>query len=929
VLSGDGLTLVAGDVDAKRVSSLHDAQQASMDFPADAGAGRPAGGPHARLRHSLGVNAGFALMYMVAVLAGRATRLEGSPLALIWPAAAVGFGWLAVNWDRRERLAVAVVLLSLVAGVGNALTGAGWALGSVLGMANGVQAFVACLVMYRLQVRTGSAPWRLRSPDDLTTLILAAVAGALVAAGIAPVALSLSAGTDLLPLAGAWVLRNAVSTYAFAAIAMRVGDRSLPDLLWPGRHGGAELAAATAMMVVAYTAVFGISVHLSLAFLLIPLSMWVSRFDTTIAAAHVLLVGVFVVLATMGGRGPFTLGPPSTRVLLAQAFVAVAGTVALVLALHRDERQVLVSDLRRVQRDSAEQAALLQAVFETITDGVAVYDGDGVPVLRNPAAARMFTGPVAVPPLRSGTGSYELAYPDGRPLPAHELPTARALWGETVTDFDVLVRTADAPEGRTLRMSAHPMPLSPGSTWSGGAVLAFQDVSAARAATAEIARARDLFSGVLAAATEQSIIGYDHDGRIMLFNHGAERMLGYSSAEMIGSTVDVLHEKSEVAARGAELGTAPGPDTVFAAAAQGRAQTSQWTYLTKDGRCLQVLLSVSALRDSQGRSIGSIGVATDITEQVIIQARLAESEQRFRVAFDTAPVGMMLVGLTGAQEGRILRVNQTLCDFTGRSEAALLALDVHALAHPEDRLESEQTFTQFLTGELHEARMEKRYQHADSSTRWGLLAATVSDVGDRQELLCLIEDTTARRHAEQALLHQALHDGLTGLANRALLRDRLAKALTASARSGQRVGLLYLDLDGFKGINDSAGHAAGDQVLQQVATRLSGCVRPGDTISRLGGDEFVVLCPEAGTVKNLALVADRVVAALALPVRLSVGTFSIGASIGLTVSTPASHAEQLLDEADEAMYAAKRAGKNQIMVHDKVAHARVARQPLA
>ena len=876
-------------------------------------------------RRDLAVNLGLAALYVAAVVAGRATRLEGSPLALVWPAAAVGFLWVALSWQRRERLVLAVVLISGLAWIANSLTGVGWALGAALGLANGAQALASGAVLHRFQTWYGGPPWRLRRPEDLGGLLVASVGGSLAAALIGPVALAITNDVALLPVAGAWILRNAVSTFAFAAIALRLADRSLPRLRLPERHGQGELVTVIAATALAHAAVFGQPVHLPVAFLLIPFSVWISRFDTTIAAAHMLLVGVFVVLATMDGRGPFAVGSASTQVLLAQAFVAVAGTVALVLALTRDERQELVENLLRAQKQTVEQATLLRTVFETITDGVAVYDAGGVTVLRNPAGSAMFASDPTDLTREQWLDYYRLSHPDGRPMTTQEVPVARALAGQTVTNEDVVIRTPARPEKRIMQMSAHPMPPAPGSNWSGGALLAFQDVTAARAATAEIARARDLFSGVLAAATEQSIIGCDHDGVVMLFNHGAERMLGYRAEEMIGVSLDTLYEPDELDVHLTGDPAAEGAGPVRHTAREGLTRTRQRTYLTKDGTRLQVLLSISPLYDSQGLSIGSISVATDITDRVITQARLSASEQRFRVAFDTAPVGMMLVGLAEPHESRILRVNQTMCDFTGRSEAELLTLTMHDLTHPDDRLSCERSFAPFLTGEEQETRVEKRYQHSDGSTRWGMLSATVADAGGHRELLCLIEDITARKHAEEALTHQALHDGLTGLANRALLRDRLEHALAASGRSGQVIGIIYLDLDGFKDINDSAGHSAGDETLQHVAERLIGCVRPGDTVSRLGGDEFVILCPEAVTEANLQMVADRVVTALAAPLELSTGTYAIGASIGLAVSRPSSTADQLLHDADEAMYGAKRAGKNRIVRHDPSETARAHR----
>jgi diguanylate cyclase (GGDEF)-like protein/PAS domain S-box-containing protein len=327
-----------------------------------------------------------------------------------------------------------------------------------------------------------------------------------------------------------------------------------------------------------------------------------------------------------------------------------------------------------------------------------------------------------------------------------------------------------------------------------------------------------------------------------------------------------------------------------------------------------VLLTVSAMRTPDGTLTGYMATASDITGQVAARAELAESEQRFRLAFDTAPVGMMIVGLVGAAASRILRVNSTLCEFSGRNEAALLELDMHALTHVDDQVECRVSFAPFLRGELSEARVEKRYQHVDGSTRWGLLSATTVRPGHGQDpyLLCLIEDVSDRKAAQDALTHRALHDPLTGLPNRALFTDRLEHALTDAARTGLRSGLVYLDLDGFKHVNDTAGHAAGDELLQQVAARLRQCLRPGDTLARLGGDEFAVLCP--GSSGAVALVAERLLQALRAPVVLPAGTYSVSASLGVTLTLAQDSAEAAVQRADAAMYAAKRGGKDQVRV---------------
>jgi diguanylate cyclase (GGDEF)-like protein/PAS domain S-box-containing protein len=167
--------------------------------------------------------------------------------------------------------------------------------------------------------------------------------------------------------------------------------------------------------------------------------------------------------------------------------------------------------------------------------------------------------------------------------------------------------------------------------------------------------------------------------------------------------------------------------------------------------------------------------------------------------------------------------------------------------------------------------------------------------------------------AQDALTQQATHDALTGLANRTLLVDRIVQALAVAERSQDCIGLIFVDLDGFKEINDTRGHAAGDSVLRQIAGRLERAVRPMDSVSRLGGDEFVVLMPALASAQDALNVAERIVSEVDLPIKLGHGSVAVSASIGISIADPASlgpdrSAERLLQQADTAMYHAKSLG---------------------
>ncbi len=183
----------------------------------------------------------------------------------------------------------------------------------------------------------------------------------------------------------------------------------------------------------------------------------------------------------------------------------------------------------------------------------------------------------------------------------------------------------------------------------------------------------------------------------------------------------------------------------------------------------------------------------------------------------------------------------------------------------------------------------------------------MDDQGNIPTGMVVAQDVTERRQAEQAIRWQAYHDALTCLPNRALLRDRLEQVLAMSERSGEIAALLFLDLDGFKHVNDTLGHAAGDRLLQSIAVRLTGCLRAQDTVARQGGDEFVVLLPGLRAAEDTAEVAEKIRAALAVPVLIDDQWMFITASVGISVFPfDGLDAASLMESADTAMYRTKR-----------------------
>lgn len=190
--------------------------------------------------------------------------------------------------------------------------------------------------------------------------------------------------------------------------------------------------------------------------------------------------------------------------------------------------------------------------------------------------------------------------------------------------------------------------------------------------------------------------------------------------------------------------------------------------------------------------------------------------------------------------------------------------------------------------------------------------------GHTTNYVAVFSDITSSKREADRLRHLVHHDSLTRLPNRVLLLDRTEQALSQAVRNGNRAALLFLDLDGFKGINDRLGHLAGDHVLEAVAERLSGCVRESDTVARLGGDEFVILLPVVKSVRDVEKLAAKLLAALSEPVVLSDGQAKVGVSIGIALyPRDGETSDELLTAADEAMYDAKKRGGNQVRFADQ------------
>lgn len=383
---------------------------------------------------------------------------------------------------------------------------------------------------------------------------------------------------------------------------------------------------------------------------------------------------------------------------------------------------------------------------------------------------------------------------------------------------------------------------------------------------------------------------------------GCKSLTGYEPEDLVANRVvsfeDITHPEDRDLVRG----------TVAAALGFDRRYKVEYRIRCRDGNEKWVLERGQTVADESGSKVIE-GFIEDITERVLAQIQLAETELRYRSIFEHSDVGMFQT----TAEGRYLAANQALADLYGYATAGALVQELSDIAHhlyvdPARRVEFRRRIQE--SGRVRD--FESEVFRRDGSRVWvSENAHAVYDTqGDFQYYEGTVVDVTERHRYEQQLEFQAGHDPLTGLPNRNLLQDRLQQAIHLAARSDGKIGVAFVDLDNFKIINDSLGHATGDMLLVSIAGRLLTALREVDTVARYGGDEFVLILAGQSGLEDMARVLERVQEVLVEPAHVGDHVLHVGASIGVSVyPDDGEDLEALLSHADAAMYHAKAAGK--------------------
>jgi diguanylate cyclase (GGDEF)-like protein/PAS domain S-box-containing protein len=420
----------------------------------------------------------------------------------------------------------------------------------------------------------------------------------------------------------------------------------------------------------------------------------------------------------------------------------------------------------------------------------------------------------------------------------------------------------------------------------------------------------------------QAMLGTSHDivavvdreGRLTYASPAAERLFGCRVPPLLGTNpFTFLHPEDRDRVLGKFFESIDRPGDTERVEARVLHDDGSWRTLEIDG--------TNMLDDP---AIGGFVVTCrDITDRQHAEAELREAKERFRSAFDHAPIGMALI----APGGHCFQANRAFAQMLGRAEDALAGVAIGALTDPADRADVVATMQRAIAGAGASYRLEQRFLHADGRPVWVTHSGSVvrGSTGEPLYFVCQIEDVTERRARGELIAHQAIHDPLTGLPNRLLFVDRLRRAL-AESDAERRVAVLFLDLDHFKVVNDGLGHTSGDRLLVTLADRLRAAIRPNDTVARFGGDEFTVLCTSVPNENVAQELAQRLTDAVSKPITLADGEVFVTASVGIALSggeleTP----ETLLRNADAAMYRAKEHGRARAEVFESDAHDRAVR----
>ena len=421
----------------------------------------------------------------------------------------------------------------------------------------------------------------------------------------------------------------------------------------------------------------------------------------------------------------------------------------------------------------------------------------------------------------------------------------------------------------------------------------------------------------LLAATGQAIVGTNTDGAVFYWNAAAEATYGWTADEAIGQQAAVMFEPPG--------GWDVAVEESVALLVAGQPWTGELHVQTKSGNPIPVLLTYSVVY-VDGVRVGTVGVASDISERLrseeataMLVNQIEVDRRRLAAAQASAKLGSFEVNL---DTGEITRSDE-LCRILGHEPGMEMTSEFDHI-HPDDRLQLAQLLSEAAAGR-DEGEITYRLVRPDGEVRWVQSQATAIRGPNSNVIAGTMLDITDRHQAEAALLYGATHDSVTDLPNRATMNERLRTAISSSDPD-HLVALAVIDVDRFKLVTDGLRHSSGDEALRALAIRFQSGLRPTDFVVSTSGDGFAVVRIDVRTMDDAHQLGNEVIALLDAPLILEDRELFLTVSVGVTLSTPTDSPESLLRDADDAMYQAKRDGRNQVKVFDHHARSRAHRR---
>ncbi|PKN37886.1 MAG: hypothetical protein CVU62_09205 [Deltaproteobacteria bacterium HGW-Deltaproteobacteria-2] len=558
-------------------------------------------------------------------------------------------------------------------------------------------------------------------------------------------------------------------------------------------------------------------------------------------------------------------------------------------------------DIKMAEEKLRESEERISAITNSAHDAITMMDNNGNISYWNPSAERIlgYTQEEAI-----GKNLHELIAPE-RFHPAHlaAFPEFQQT-GQGNAIGKTLELAARRKDGCEIDVALSLSAVNIKGEWH--AVGIIHDITERKQAEDALRKSEERYH-FIADHTADHIWTMDLSLHFIYSSPAVTKILGYTVEELTALKIDQFFTPESLIAAtkvlAEELQTDKDPD-----ADPNRIRTFQTEHYHKDGKTIWVESSITFIRDAYMKPIGILGVSRDITERRNTEEALRQSESFLNTLLNSIPIPVFYKNRTGQYTG----FNKAYETFFGATKETLIGKTVFDISPPElAKIYYDKDNELFKSGG--EQHYEAQVKNTFGETRDVIFnkAVLTDNQGAISGLIGAILDITERKQAEEQIKYLATHDLLTNLPTLRLAMDRLSSAINIARRHKKSAAVMFIDLDGFKTVNDTLGHDAGDYVLKQVAQRMLSCVRDTDTVARVGGDEFLIIATEINTPDNVVQVAEKVLQLVSQPIIIEGQKAVVSTSIGIALFPDHSEdMDKLIKLADEAMYKVKNAGKN-------------------